>query len=105
VISYHNTWVYFLSHFGLQLAGTVEDKPGIPPSPTHLATLIRLMREQKIRLLIAEPFADRKVAQLVAREAGATLLVLPSAVGGVKGIASHLDLFEHNVNAIANALR
>jgi zinc/manganese transport system substrate-binding protein len=105
VITYHNTWIYFLSRFGLALAGTVEDRPGIPPSPPHLATLIRTMKEQKIRLLIAEPFSDRRVAELVAREAGAKLLVLPPAVGGVKGVNTYLDLFEHNVAAIANALR
>jgi len=105
VIAYHNTWIYFLSRFGLVLAGTVEDRPGIPPSPPHLAALIRAMREQKIRVLIAEPFSDRKVAELVAREAGANLLVLPAAVGGLKGVSTYFDLFEHNVNAITNALR
>ncbi|MGH7308262.1 MAG: metal ABC transporter substrate-binding protein [Candidatus Rokuibacteriota bacterium] len=105
VISYHETFTYFLRRFGLEEAGAIEDRPGIPPSPTHLAALIRAVREGKIRLIVAEPFADRKVVELLARDSGARALTLPSAVGGVKGIETYLDLFEHNVRALAEALR
>lgn len=105
VVTYHDNRLYFLRRFGLELAGTVEDKPGIPPSPAHLARLIRTMKEQKVRLLIADPFSDQKVAELVAREGGAKLLVLPAAVGGAKGVASYFDLFDYTVDALARALR
>lgn len=105
VVTYHDNRLYFLRRFGLDLAGTVEDKPGIPPSPTHLAGLIRRIKEQKVRLVIADPFSDQKVAELVAREGGAKLLVLPPAVGGAKGVASYFDLFEHTVSALTGALR
>jgi ABC-type Zn uptake system ZnuABC Zn-binding protein ZnuA len=105
VISYHETFTYFLRRFGLSEAGTIEDRPGIPPSPAHLATLIRVMRDQKIRLIVAEPFADQKVVKLLARDSGARALVLPSAVGGVKGVETYLDLFEHNVRTLVEALR
>jgi ABC-type Zn uptake system ZnuABC Zn-binding protein ZnuA len=56
-------------------------------------------------LLIADPFSDPKVAALVAKESGAKALVLPSAVGGVKGVLSYFDLFEYTVAALAQALR
>jgi ABC-type Zn uptake system ZnuABC Zn-binding protein ZnuA len=105
VVTYHDNRLYFLQRFGLELVGTVEDKPGIPPSPGHLAALIRVMKERKVPLLIADPFSDPKVAELVAREAGAKLLVLPPAVGGAKGVTTYLDLFDHQVRSIAQALR
>lgn len=105
VVTYHDNRLYFLRRFGLELAGTVEDKPGIPPSPTHLASLIRRMKEQKVRLLIADPFSDQKVAELVAREGGAKLLILPPAVGGAKGVDTYLDLFDYQVRAITEALQ
>ncbi len=105
VVTYHEDRLYFLQRFGLELAGTVEDKPGIPPSPTHLASLIRMMKEQKVRLLIADPFSDQKVAELVARESGAKLLILPPAVGGAKGVASYFDLFEYTISALTGALQ
>jgi len=105
MVTYHDNRLYFLRRFGLELAGTVEDKPGIPPSPAHLAGLMRKMKEQKVPLLIADPFSDRKVAELVAKEGGAKLLILPPAVGGAKGVVSYLDLFEYTVAALIQALR
>jgi len=39
VVVYHNNWVYFLARFGLVQAGTIEERPGIPPGsgPPHPA--------------------------------------------------------------------
>ena len=105
VVSYQVTFAYFLRRFGLELAGTIEDRPGIPPSPTHLAALIRTIKEQKVKVVVAEPWADQKVVERVTRDGGARPLVLPSSVGGVKGVDTYLALFEHNVSALAHALR
>jgi ABC-type Zn uptake system ZnuABC Zn-binding protein ZnuA len=105
VVTYHETLNYFLRRFSLQLAVAIEDRPGIPPSPGHLATVVRTIREQGVRLIVAEPFADQRVVELVARDSGARAVVLPAAVGGVKGVDTYLDLFEHNVRTLATALR
>jgi ABC-type Zn uptake system ZnuABC Zn-binding protein ZnuA len=98
-------WLYFCQRFGLALAGTVEDRPGIPPSPGHLAALIRQMKEQQVRVLISEPWADQKLIERVAREAGARTVRLAPAVGAVPEATSYLELFEYNVTALAAALR
>lgn len=105
VVTYHEAFNYFLNRFGLALAGAIEDRPGIPPSPAHLAALIRLMKEQGIKVVLAEPWADRKTVELVARDGGARVLVLPAAVGGVKGIDTYAQMMDHNVNALADALK
>jgi ABC-type Zn uptake system ZnuABC Zn-binding protein ZnuA len=105
VVSYHETFTYFLRRFGLEEAGTIENRPGIPPSPSHLAALIRVIREQNVRAILAEPFSDEKVVELVARDSGIRALALPSAVGGAKGVETYVDLFEHNVRRLAEVLR
>jgi zinc/manganese transport system substrate-binding protein len=105
VVAYHDLWLYFCQRFGLALAGTVEDRPGIPPSPGHLAALIRQMKEQQVRVLISEPWADQKLIERVAREAGARTVRLAPAVGAVPEATSYLELFEYNVTALAAALR
>jgi ABC-type Zn uptake system ZnuABC Zn-binding protein ZnuA len=105
VVTYHETWLYFLQRFGLVQAAAIEDRPGIPPSPGHLAAVIRQMKDEQVRVVIAEPWADHKLAELVAREAGARTVVLAPAVGAVKEAGTYVDLFEHNVNALARALR
>jgi zinc/manganese transport system substrate-binding protein len=105
VVTYHEDLTYFLRRFGLVQAGVIEDRPGIPPSPQHLASLVRLMREQKVRVIVAEPFADRSVVDLVARDTGARVVPLPTAVGGARGVETYLDLIDYQVRALAEALR
>lgn len=105
VVTYHEGFNYFLNRFGLALAGAIEDRPGIPPSPTHLASLIRLMKEQNVKVVIAEPYADRDTVELVARDGGARALTLPSAVGGVKGVDTYTQMIDYNVNALAGAFK
>jgi ABC-type Zn uptake system ZnuABC Zn-binding protein ZnuA len=105
VVTYHEGFNYFLNRFGLVLAGAIEDRPGIPPSPAHLTNLIRLMKEQGVKFMVIEPWADTRTVELVARESGARALMLPSAVGGVKGVDTYTQMIDHNVNAIAGALK
>jgi ABC-type Zn uptake system ZnuABC Zn-binding protein ZnuA len=105
VVTYHDTWVYFLDRFALVPAGTVEDRPGIPPSPTHVAELIRTMKAQGIRAVVYEPWADRRLAERIARETGARAVALAPAVGATKEATSYLEMLEFNVNALAQALR
>ena len=63
------------------------------------------MKDQGVKIVIAEPWADRKTVELVARDGGARALMLPSAVGGVKGVDTYAQMFDYNVNAIAGAVK
>jgi ABC-type Zn uptake system ZnuABC Zn-binding protein ZnuA len=105
VVTYHDTWVYFLHRFGLSSAGTVEDRPGIPPSPGHVAALIQRMKTDAIRALVYEPWVDRRLVERIARETGARAVALAPAVGATREAPSYLDLFEFNVSALSRALR
>lgn len=105
VVVYHPQWIYLLNRFGLVQAATLEDRPGIPASPTHLTRVIRQMKDEQIKVLIVEPWNDVKLANRVADEAGAKAVVLASMVGGVKGADSYIGAIDYNVNALAQALR
>jgi zinc/manganese transport system substrate-binding protein len=105
VVTYHESFTYFLRRFGLEQAAAIEDRPGIPPSPSHLAELIRVIREQKIKVIVAEPYADRKMVELIVRDSGARAVTLPSAVGGVPEANTYLDLIDFSVRTLAEALR
>ena len=105
VVVYHPQWIYILNRFGLTQAATLEDRPGIPASPAHLTRVIRQMKEERIRVIIVEPWNDVKLATRVADEAGAKAVVLASMVGGVKGADSYIGAIDHNVNALVAAMR
>ena len=105
VVAYHPSFIYFVTRFGLTQVGTVEDRPGIPPSPQHLVNLIHQMREDRVKAILVEPWNDIKLATRVAEEAGAKALVMASAVGAVKGADNYLAAIDYNVTALVNALR
>jgi ABC-type Zn uptake system ZnuABC Zn-binding protein ZnuA len=104
VVVYHPDFIYFLTRFGLVQLGTVEDRPGIPPSPQHLVTLIRQMKEQGVKALLVEPWNDVRLANRVAEEAGAKAYVMASAVGAVKGADNYIAAIDYNVTTLVKAL-
>lgn len=104
-VGWHTSWRYFAAYTGLQLVGFIEPKPGVPPSPAHLTSLVQHMKETGTKLIIMEPFYDRKTADLVARQTGATVLVLPPSVGGTDAVGDYIALMRHNIRAVADALR
>jgi ABC-type Zn uptake system ZnuABC Zn-binding protein ZnuA len=76
VVSYHESWEYLARRFGLDVLGKLEPKPGIPPSPSHLARLIEQMKARGAKLILVEPYYEKRNPQLVARETGATVVEL-----------------------------
>jgi ABC-type Zn uptake system ZnuABC Zn-binding protein ZnuA len=105
VVVYHSTLAYFLRRFGLVQVGTVEERPGIPPSPGHLARLIERMKQEKVKAVLVEPWSDRRLAERIAEEAGAKAVVMATSVGAVKGADNYVAAVDHNVRALADALR
>jgi ABC-type Zn uptake system ZnuABC Zn-binding protein ZnuA len=98
-------WPYFLTRFGLVQAGSIEERPGIPPTPTHLIKLIALMKAEHIKVVIMVPWADQKLAERVAQEAGAKAVTLANAVGALKGTDTYIEMLDYNVKTLAQALR
>ncbi|OGC94379.1 MAG: hypothetical protein A2142_05350 [candidate division Zixibacteria bacterium RBG_16_48_11] len=104
VITYHRTRGYFARRFGLEVAGEIEPKPGIPPTPSHTLEIINRIKADKIRVILAEPFYDLKTPESIALKTGAKVLVLPSSVGGVKGVEDYFQLFDYNLNLLRQNL-
>jgi zinc/manganese transport system substrate-binding protein len=105
VVVYHPDFIYFLTRFGFVQVGTVEDRPGIPPSPAHLTRLIQQMKDQQVKLILVEPWNDVNLAKRVAEQAGARAFVVASAVGAVKGADNYIAAVDYNIKTLAQALR
>ncbi len=105
VVSYHNLWPYFAQRFGLQFDLFLEPKPGISPSPAHLAFVIGKIREEKIKVIVVEPFQSRKTAETVAADTGAKVVNVTQYPGGVRGTeGGYLPMMEYLVSTLAKAL-
>jgi ABC-type Zn uptake system ZnuABC Zn-binding protein ZnuA len=104
VVTYHKSWSYLAKRFGLNVIDYVEDKPGIPPSPTHINQLIAIMKQENPKLIIMEPWFSRSIPDLLTRETGTKVLALPPSVGGIEGIKTYFDLFNYLVSQLTKAL-
>ena len=94
VVAYHATWSYTAEWLGIDVIAHVEEKPGIPPGPRHLATLDARLKNEKIAAVIAASHLSPKLAQAVAKRAGVRFARLPMMVGAEKEVKSYIDLIE-----------
>lgn len=105
VVAWHTSWRYFAEYTGMNIVAYMEPKPGVPPSPSHLVTVIRAVKSTGAKVIILEPFYDKKVADFVAKETGATVLVLSPSVGGLPGIVDYLTLMQKDIAQLAAVVR
>jgi ABC-type Zn uptake system ZnuABC Zn-binding protein ZnuA len=105
IVTYHKSWEYFTARFGLDSIGEMEPKPGVAPSPAHLAELINLMIAQHAKVVFREPFYPDNLTRVVAEKTGATVLTLPESPGGVPGTDDYFAFIDYIVKQVAGALR
>jgi zinc/manganese transport system substrate-binding protein len=106
IVTYHNSWPNFMRRYGLDVVGYIEPKPGVPPSPSHLFQLIASMKQQKVKVIVMEPYFDHKTPRSVADRTGAKLVVVYPSVGGAKsGTDDYFALFDTNIAALVKALQ
>jgi ABC-type Zn uptake system ZnuABC Zn-binding protein ZnuA len=104
VVTYHRSWSYFAHRFGLVVAAELEPKPGIPPSPSHLAEVLEQAKAQSIKVVLMEPFYSRRAADFVAGKTGAAVLVVANSAGGQREATDYLALIDLIVARISQAM-
>jgi zinc/manganese transport system substrate-binding protein len=103
IVTYHNDFVYLAERFNLEVVETLEPKPGIAPSPAHLAKVIGKMKAENARLILVQPFQNRKTAETVARQTDGVVLDIPQQPGAVPNTATYFDLMDYIVRTLATA--
>ena len=81
IVVYHNYWVYLERWAGLQRAAALEPKPGIPPSGSHLASLLEQMRQEPAALIVHTEYRSGRAARWLSGKTGIPVLALPATVG------------------------
>jgi zinc/manganese transport system substrate-binding protein len=104
VIVYHKVMPYFLNDFHLVEFGNVEPKPGLEPTPGHVANLARDMRANGVRVILTENWRPRRFADLLASQSGAKVVVLPSGIGSEGGLDDYFKWMSSWVDRISAAL-
>ncbi len=105
IVTYHRNWVYFQHLFGLVDAGTIEPKPGIPPSAKHVAELVDQMKARQVKLLMAANYFDEQKVRTVAKRVDAAPVIVPMYVDGAPGTGDYFKLVDYWVDHLLTAAR
>ncbi len=103
IVDDHPIWPYFARTFGLVIAAHLEPKPGIPPTTSHLKTVIDLMRANRIQVVVQAPYYDPRHARVVAEATGAQIALLAHQAGAGAGTDDWIEMIDYNVRTIAAA--
>lgn len=103
IITYHKSFSYFVNWTGLKVADVIEPKPGIPPSPAHILSLIELIKARKILLIITENYYDPKPSRELGQRTGSHVVFLPTSVGGEASVKRYEDLFDYLLKKLKEA--
>jgi len=103
VVTYHKSWPNFAKHFGLDVVGYIEPRPGIPPTPGHTIDLIQQMKRDNVKVIMVEPYFDLKTPNNIASATGGRVLVMLPSVGGEKEVTDYFKLFDYDIALLKKA--
>jgi zinc/manganese transport system substrate-binding protein len=82
-IAYHKFFEYLAHDFGFEIIGYIEEKPGIPPSASHIEKLVASLRQEKPNAILTTGYYERKAPDYLSQKTGVKVVVVPNDVGSV----------------------
>lgn len=99
VVAYHRSFTYMANWLGLEVVAHLEPKPGVPPSPSHVARVIGQARKRRVTLVLQESYYPTRTGKLVAAKIGARLVRVPGGPGFSSG-----ESYLHSIEDILRGL-
>lgn len=94
VVVYHQEFGYLAAHTGLEIVGSLEVKPGIPPTPNHVAGLIQKMKAEGCTTILTAGWSRNKDVERLAEASGARIVELPNQCGGSPESATWIGMMD-----------
>jgi zinc/manganese transport system substrate-binding protein len=105
VVAYHRTWAFLEWAFGVKTVATVEERPGIAPSPAHLDRLVTAAAQARAKVVVCAPYEPKTRADGVAERLGGFAVAIPTQPGEVDGAPDVFALYEEILALLADARR
>lgn len=104
VIAYHKNWAYFARDFGIRVAGYIEVKPGIPPTPKHVEQTINLIKNRGIDVLMVANYFEKRKPETISQKTGIRAVFLPLSVNGAERTEDNFKLVDHWIDELLKAV-
>ncbi|MEW6386450.1 MAG: metal ABC transporter substrate-binding protein [Thermodesulfobacteriota bacterium] len=104
-VCFHPAFAYLARRYGLKEVGVIELAPGREPTPRQIQKIVRAIRKYGVKVVFAEPQLSQRVAAVIAREAGAKVLILDPLGGSPPYSADYLKLMRYNLSVLEQAMQ
>ena len=105
VVVHHSAWIYLLQWLGMHEIGSLEPKPGVPPTSAHLSSLIDVTKSGGAIAIISAAYQDSKPGRWLADRTGVPALVLPFTVGGDDQAKDLFGLYDSTIDKLLGVLK
>jgi zinc/manganese transport system substrate-binding protein len=105
VVVHHKNFSYLFAWLGVREVGTLEPKPGLPPSAAHLAALLASLKRTPAKAVVRAAYNDPSAADWLSREAHLREVVMPFTVGGTEGAKDLFGLYDDSIARLLAAAR
>lgn len=105
LVVYHKDFSYFIAWMGMREVGSLEPRPGIPPTPSHLSDLVERMKREAAKVIVYEAYNSPKAAEFLSQRTAIPAVMLPYTVGGSDRAKDLFGLFDDTIARIAGALK
>lgn len=105
IVVHHGSWIYLTQWLGIEQIGALEPKPGVPPTSSHLATLIDVTKSQHTLAIVRAAYQDPKPADWLADRTGVPAITLPYTVGGDARAKDLFGLYDSTIDKLLGAIK
>ena len=103
VVVHHWSWIYLLTWLNMEQIGALEPKPGVPPTSSHLASLVDLTKASNALAILRAAYQDPKPGDWLSERTGVPAVTLPFTVGGDERSKDLFGLFDSTIDKLLAA--
>jgi len=94
IVVYHKEYDYLAEYYGLEMDGNIEPKPGIAPTPNHVAELIDTMKRDHASAILTAIWSNNDTVARIAEETGVKAVEVPNMCGGIPGTDTWIGMMD-----------
>ena len=102
IVVHHRDWVYLFDWLGIEIAGALEPKPGLPTTAGHLVTLKQSLQSNPAKMIIYTAYQNPRAAKRFAQMSKLPAVELPYTVGGAESVNDLFSLFDVTIQRLVD---
>lgn len=100
MVVHHRDWVYLFDWLGIEIAGALEPKPGLPTTASHLVLLKQKLTSNPAKMIVHTTYQNPRGAKRLSQLTGIPVVELPYTVGGAEQVNDLFSLFDVTIQRL-----